>query len=371
MKVNRLAIRSCSALLSLTLLFGLSSCGSSTPTSSTSASEDAVVASSVVELPLSVTHPFVHSTATWSTTPSEIDSLLGKSPDTVSFVGNGKKKYTFSNIECNGLNGEGYFVFKDTLLCKTAYKYISAQPFTEESTSIVATLNDTYGTPTEDKSNVLEDGSGIWLEWTTSDINISYFYYPNENDKYELVLTYELPDSKLPATDTSNREGNFRIGFWGDDIETINKYETAKFEGISERDDATTMMVYSGTVSGRNNTYITYLFDSAGKLYQCFYGFNDTYSGAELYIAAYKSLKESLTEKYGKPASDERKNLSNLARYADEDIALQLGYSAYRAVWKTETTEITLVMYNLGGGIETTLVYADPNHEEVKDNSGL
>ena len=371
MKVNRLAIRSCSALLSLTLLFGLSSCGSSTPTSSTSASEDAVVASSVVELPLSVTHPFVHSTATWSTTPSEIDSLLGKSPDTVSFVGNGKKKYTFSNIECNGLNGEGYFVFKDTLLCKTAYKYISAQPFTEESTSIVATLNDTYGTPTEDKSNVLEDGSGIWLEWTTSDINISYFYYPNENDKYELVLTYELPDSKLPATDTSNREGDFRIGFWGDDIETINKYETAKFEGISERDDATIMMVYSGTVSGRNNTYITYLFDSAGKLYQCFYGFNDTYSGAELYIAAYKSLKESLTEKYGKPASDERKNLSNLARYADEDIALQLGYSAYRAVWKTETTEITLVMYNLGGRIETTLVYADPNHEEVKDNSGL
>ena len=131
------------------------------------------------------------------------------------------------------------------------------------------------------------------------------------------------------------------------------------------------MMMYSGTVSGRNNTYITYLFDSAGKLYQCFYGFNDTYSGAELYIAAYKSLKESLTEKYGEPASDERKNLSSLARYADEDISLQLGYSAYRAVWKTETTEITLIMYNLGDGIETTLVYTDSNHEEIKDTTGL
>lgn len=370
MKVNHLALRSCSALLSLTLLLGLSSCGSSTPTSSTSASEDAAVASSVVELPLSVTHPFVHSTATWSTTPSEIDSLLGKSPDTVSFAGNGKKKYTFSNIECNGLNGEGYFVFKDTLLCKTAYNYISAQPFTEESTSIVAALNDTYGTPTEDKSNVLEDGAGVWLEWTTEDVNISYFYYPNEDSKYELVLAYDLPDNKIPATDTSDRNGDFRIGFWGDDIETINKYETAKFEGISEDDDGTTLMLFSGTVSGKD-AYTSYIFDQAGKLYQGFYGFNDTYSGAELYIAAYKSLKESLTEKYGKPVSDERKNLSSLARYADEDIALQLGYSAYRAVWKNQTTEITLMMYNLGDGIETSLAYTNPNHEEIKDTTGL
>lgn len=100
MKVSHLALRSCSVLLSLMLLFGLNSCGSSTPTSSASASEDTVVDSSVAEPPLSVTHPFVHSTATWSTTPAEIENLLGQSPDTVSFAGNGKKKYTFSNIEC-------------------------------------------------------------------------------------------------------------------------------------------------------------------------------------------------------------------------------------------------------------------------------
>lgn len=179
MKINRLALRSCSTLLSLTLIVGLSSCSNSASTSSVSASEDTIVASSVAEPLRSETHPFVYSDATWSTTPAEIENLPGKSPDTVSFAGNGKKKYTFSNIECNGLNGECYFVFKDALLCKTAYNYISSQAFTEESTSIVVALNDTYGTPTEDKSNVLEDGSGVWLEWTTEDINISYFYYPN------------------------------------------------------------------------------------------------------------------------------------------------------------------------------------------------
>lgn len=370
MKVKRLALRSCSAILSLTLLLGLSSCGSSSPASFASASEDAVVASSVAEPPLSVTHPFVHSTATWSTTPAEIETVMERAPDRISLVGNGKKAYVFDNTECNTLRGFCSFTFKDDLLCKTLYNYTSTQPFTDASTSFVDNLKETYGDPTEDKSVLSEDGAGVWLEWVTGDGSISYFYLINTDNKYELTLAYELSDDKIPTTDASDRNGDFRIGFWGDDIETINKYETAKFEGISEDDDGTTLMLFSGTVSGKD-AYTSYIFDQAGKLYLGFYGFNDTYSGAELYIAAYKSLKESLTEKYGKPVSDERKNLSSLARYADEDIALQLGYSAYRAVWKTQTTEITLMMYNLGDGIETSLAYTDPNHEEIKDTTGL
>ena len=371
MKANRLVLRSCSALLSFTLLFGLSSCGSnSTSTSSTSASEDAVVASSVAEPPLSVTHPFLYSDATWTSTPADVEALMEKAPDKTSFMGDCKKSYIFYDTEYNTITGDCAFIFKDELLCKTNYVYDSSQPFDDISSDFIDGLKEVYGEPTADKSETSDDNTNIWLEWLNDNSKISYFYSFNDN-KYNLVLAYELPDSKIPATDTSGRNGDFRIGFWGDDIETINRYETAKFEGISEEDDGTTMMMYSGTVSGRNNTYITYLFDSTGKLYQCFYGFNDTYSGAELYIAAYKSLKESLTEKYGRPVSDERKNLSSLARYADEDIALQLGYSAYRAVWKTETTEITLIMYNLGDGIETTLAYTDPNHEEIKDTSGL
>ena len=371
MKVNRLALRSCSAFLSLTLLLGLSSC-SNASTASTSTSDDTVFSSSIAERPLSETHPFAYSEATWNTTPSELESIMGKIPDVVEVAGNGKKKYTFSDVQFNTIEGECFFTFKDTLLCKTVYNYTSPQPFEEVSSNFVDALKETYGEPTKDKSNLSDSGdTDVWLEWTTDDINISYFYFFNKDQDYEVVLSYDLSENKIPVIDASDRNGDFRIGFWGDDIETINRYETAKFEGISEEDDGTTMMMYSGTVSGRNNTYITYLFDFTGKLYQCFYGFNDTYSGAELYIAAYKSLKESLTEKYGKPVSDERKNLSSLARYADEDIALQLGYSAYRAVWKTETTEITLIMYNLGDGIETTLAYTDPNHEEIKDTAGL
>lgn len=85
MKVTCLALRSCSALLSLTLLLGLSSCGSnSTSTTATSASEDAIVASSVAEPPLSVTHPFLYSDATWTSTPADVEALMEKAPDTQS-----------------------------------------------------------------------------------------------------------------------------------------------------------------------------------------------------------------------------------------------------------------------------------------------
>lgn len=62
---------------------------------------------------------------------------------------------------------------------------------------------------------------------------------------------------------------------------------------------------------------------------------------------------------------------ASLAKYTDDSTALELGYSAYRAIWKTETTEISMIMYNFGDGIQTTIAYTDPNHEEVKNTSGL
>ncbi len=49
------------------------------------------------------------------------------------------------------------------------------------------------------------------------------------------------------------------------------------------------------------------------------------YSTASLYITSYETLKDSLSEKYGKPSSDEVRKISSLAKYADADTALQLG----------------------------------------------
>ncbi len=367
MKVNSLALRSCSALLSLTLLLGLSSCGSTTAVSQ-SASEDLAVASSVAEPPLSETHPFAYSDATWSTTPSELESVMGKAPDSVSFAGEAKKNYAFENVEYSTAKGKCSYTFKADTLCTSTFTAESSQTLTDVSDAFVENLTEVYGEATEDKSDTSDDGAGVWLEWGTDDINVSYLYYINpDNNKYQIVLAYSLPENKVPVIDSSNRDGDFRIGFWGDDVDTINKYETAKFEGPAEDGSA---MLYSGKVAG-NDAYIVYYFDPAGKLYRGVYGITTTYSTASLYITSYETLKDNLSEKYGKPSSDEVRKISSLAKYADADTALQLGYSVYQTIWNTETTEVSLGMLNDGSGISILISYTDPNHEEVKNTSGL
>lgn len=367
MKVSHLALRSCSALLSLTLLFGLSSCGSSNAsTTATSASEDAIVASSVAEPPLSVTHPFLYSDATWTSTPADVETLMEKSPDKTSFMGDCKKSYIFNDIEYKTITGTCAFIFKDELLCKTNYVYSSSQPFDDISADFIDKLKEVYGEPTADKSETSDGNTNIWLEWSNDNSKISYFYSFDDN-KYNLVLAYELPENKVPTIDASNRDGDFRIGFWGDDIETIYKYETAKFAAVS--DDNKTIM-YSGTVAG-HESYILYDFDDEGKLYRGLYQFTDSYNEGSMYIAAFDSLKENLTDKYGKPSMDKKKKISSLADYTDDGTALQLGYTMYSAKWTTESTEITLGMLSVNYEISIMMEYKDSTHAPVKDSSGL
>lgn len=176
MNANRLALRSCSALLSLTLLLGLSSCGGST-TVSQSTSENMAVASSVAEPPLSETHPFAYSDATWDTTPAEIESVMGKAPDSVSFAGEAKKNYVFENVEYSTAKGKCSYTFKADTLCTSTFTAESSQVLADASNAFVENLTEVYGKATEDKSDTDEDGTGVWLEWATDDISVSYLYY--------------------------------------------------------------------------------------------------------------------------------------------------------------------------------------------------
>lgn len=353
-------------LLSASILLSLSACSSApaNPANGTATS----VASSVAEPPLSETHPFAYSDATWETTPTEIETIMGKAPDSVSFAGEAKKNYVFEDIEYGTAKGKCSYTFKDDTLCISTFTVESSQVLTDTSNTFIENLTEVYGEATEDKSDTDEDVAGVWLEWTTDDISVSYLYYINpDTKKYQIVLSYSLPENKLPVIDASNRNGDFRTGFWGDDEDTINKYETAKFEGPADDGSA---LLYSGSVAG-NDAYIVYYFDPAGKLYRGLYGITTTYSTASLYITSYETLKDSLSEKYGKPSSDEVRKISSLAKYADADTALQLGYSVYQTIWNTETTEVSLGMLNDGSGISILISYTDPNHEEVKNTSGL
>lgn len=160
-------------------------------------------------------------------------------------------------------------------------------------------------------------------------------------------------------------EGNFRVGFWGDDAETIKKYETAEICGEDEGG-----LIYSSDVAGQS-AYAFYFFDEVGALYRGGYQFTDTYTQGAIYISHYNILKESLISKYGEPEFDEVTKLSRLADYADEGGALTLGYTAYMTKWTVDNTEILLAMMNQTGDIGIMIYYTDINHEEIHNTEGL
>lgn len=160
-------------------------------------------------------------------------------------------------------------------------------------------------------------------------------------------------------------EGNFRVGFWGDDAETIKKYETAEFYGEAEGG-----LVYYTDVAGKP-AYVFYSFDEVGALYQGGYQFTTIYKQGALYISEYNILKESLSSKYGSPEIDEIKKLSKLADYADEGMALELGYTMYQTKWKVENTEILLAMISQTDDVIIILNYSDVNHGKVHNTEGL
>lgn len=160
-------------------------------------------------------------------------------------------------------------------------------------------------------------------------------------------------------------DGDFRVGFWGDDAETIKKYETDEICGEDE-----SSLIYASEVAG-DSAYAFYFFDEEGALYQGGYQFTDTYMQGSIYISHYNILKDSLISKYGEPELDEVTKLSRLAEYADEGGALQLGYTAYMTKWTVDNTEILLAMMNQTGDVVIMIYYTDINHEEIPNTEGL
>jgi hypothetical protein len=178
--------------------------------------------------------------------------------------------------------------------------------------------------------------------------------------------TQEPTQEPTPEPTPEERDGDFRSAFWGDDKETVKKYETANLLHESENG-----LFYDGVSVAAKNFYAIYYFDTEGKLYQGLYYLTDTHTQGSMYITDYNILKDALTSVYGTPTSDVVKNLNSAASATDAGSALEYGWRAYRTIWETETTTIDILLGADNYEIMLYIGYEDKNHEEVINTSGL
>ncbi len=185
------------------------------------------------------------------------------------------------------------------------------------------------------------------------------------------TVTRPAESENIPETTEEaieQREGaTFRNAIWGDDIDTVKKYETEIALKKSDND-----LIGETAINGYD-AIACYYFNN-NKLYKGVYDFSPLkYSSGGQFITAYNSLKNTLTKKYGEPYEDEIFNNENqsLIEHAGPSSALKYGYVTYIAQWKTDDSEILIGMMSVDYKIGLVISYTDINYEPDINDSGL
>ena len=118
----------------------------------------------------------------------------------------------------------------------------------------------------------------------------------NDVETTTVAETTATEATKEPETETQEIiekqvNATFRNAVWGNDIETAKKYETE-----IELEEVDGSLMGEAKIAGLDS-YVIYMFDSNGKLYQGLYGIKTKEGvGEGIYISDFNNLKEKITE---------------------------------------------------------------------------
>jgi hypothetical protein len=134
----------------------------------------------------------------------------------------------------------------------------------------------------------------------------------------------------------TEKPADFRKTSWGMTREQVKAVESSKL--IKEDEHG---LFYSSELSGFGEVLIGYIF-AEGKLVRTSYISQVRHTNSNAFIEDFSKIKSILTEKYGRPESDDVVWLDNL--YKDDPdnwgMAVSAGHLVYDTVWKTKTTKI-------------------------------
>ena len=96
----------------------------------------------------------------------------------------------------------------------------------------------------------------------------------------------------------------------------------------------------------------------------------NSHTNFDFYIEDFKSLNESLKEKYGEPTIDDEIWYNDIMDN-DPGNSLAFGYLEFVTYLETENTQIQHKLSGDNLGIRHDIFYFDPNREYKTDTTGL
>ncbi len=176
-----------------------------------------------------------------------------------------------------------------------------------------------------------------------------------------ILLTITLCNIFSSCSQKEN-EPDFRSTNWGMSKDQVKLVENARLII-----DGAKMLSYDGTVNGQP-CQIVYLFVK-DQLVGCHYFFKIDYSNNISYINDYRTLKETVSEKYSRPVLDETTWKNDQYKNDAEKIgiAVRLGHVAFATQWTTPKTDIWLFLVSENGTIKLSMKYTSKKLASLRD----
>lgn len=165
---------------------------------------------------------------------------------------------------------------------------------------------------------------------------------------------------------------DFRQTNWGMSKEEVVEIEGKDFE--EQNIGIQNLLGYEASLLNMESALVFSFIEN--KLFAAGYVIGETHTNENNYIDDYNKIKSALTEKYGKPSSDNINWKNDLYKNDQQDwgFAISLGHLEYIASWETETTDINLTLTGNNHDITLRVMYFskefyDWSQQKIKEES--
>ena len=157
---------------------------------------------------------------------------------------------------------------------------------------------------------------------------------------------------------------DFRKTKWGMSVAQVKASEPL---AVSKEQD--NILMYKTQVIGKD-VLLVYIFVD-NQLVRAKYILAESHTNRNDYITDYNDFKEIVTKKYGKPSADKTVWKSDLYKddYKDWGLAVSLGHLIYLSSWKTQNTEIYVLLHGENYDITCGVEYSSKDLEELENKA--